>query len=80
MSDLLRAIDSTHAAILKNGEKPRDVLIPAHLQPMLKQAFGLQYHPAPIEWETYRGMNIEWTSFGAQLSIRTTGGDVRICK
>jgi hypothetical protein len=81
MSDMLSMIDRTRYAILEDGEEPRDLLIPEHLEPTMKAAFGihLQY-PHPVEWKTYAGMNIEWKSSATQLSIRTTKGDVRICQ
>lgn len=81
MSDMLAMIERTKRAILTDGEEPRDLLIPEHLEPSMKEAFGihLQY-PNPIEWKSYSGLKIEWKSGATQLSIRTATGDVRICK
>lgn len=74
-------IDRTKHAILTDGEEPRDLLIPEHLEPMMKEAFGIHLqNPNPVEWKSYNGMNIEWKSSTTQLCIRTAKGDVRICR
>lgn len=81
MSDLLAMIDRTAIECRKANEEPRDLLIPERLEPMMKDAFGIHLrYPHPVEWETYAGMNIKWTAGVTQLSIRTSSGDVRICK
>jgi hypothetical protein len=81
VSDILHIVNRTHHAILKDGEEPRDLLIPETLEPMMKEAFGIGLqHPHPITWKTYYGMNIEWKAPATQLCIRTAKGDLRICK
>lgn len=78
---MLRMIDRTKHAILTDGETPSALLIPEHLEPTMKEAFGIHLHPHPVKWQSYHGMKIEWKAGGVtQLSIRTTTGDVRICR
>lgn len=80
VSDMLAMIERTKHAILTDGEEPRDLLIPEHLEPTMREAFGIHLYPQPVVWKSYSGLNIEWKSAATQLSIRTTKGDVRICK
>jgi hypothetical protein len=81
MSDMLAMIERTKHAILMDNEEPRDLLIPEHLEPLMKAAFGIHLrYPNPVKWESYSGLKIEWKSGATQLSIRTAKGDVRICK
>jgi hypothetical protein len=77
---MLAMIERTKRSILTDNEEPVAVLIPAHLEPMMKEAFGIHLHPHAVKWESYSGLRIEWTAGVTQLSIRTAKGDVRICK
>lgn len=75
-------IERTKRTILSDNEEPRELLIPEHLEPTMREAFGIHLYPQtqPVEWESYSGLRIEWKSGATQLSIRTANGDVRICK
>ena len=79
----LAAINKVRHEILKDNEKPRDLLISESLKYLvLNEVNPLRVYRSGEEYSHLMGMRIEWTKpkrlTQPQMSIRTETGDVRI--
>ena len=79
----LTSIAKARDEILKDNEKPRDILISINLQHLILSELG------PFSFSSYRvseltdylmGMKVEWTKPATlpQITIRTVKGDMKV--